>query len=88
MKSPIILEGVPFPWNEPNPYGAVVNDAGKVNWAAAASADPGVMKCPGCGVYLWNEGIQVRCPDCLHEFITSAGMWHAQRTEEAKRGGR
>lgn len=71
MKSPIILEGKPFPWNEPNPHGEVVQEDGEVNWAAAAFADPGVMTCPNCKAYLWQEGLRVRCPDCAHEFDTS-----------------
>lgn len=70
MKSPIILEGKAFPWNEPNPAGEVVDANGEVNWMAAAFADPGCLKCPGCGVFLWNEGLRVRCPDCGAEFDT------------------
>lgn len=70
MKTPIIIEGCAFPWKEPNPHGEVVDADGEVNWAAAAFADPGVMTCPACGVYLWNEGLRVRCPDCAHEWDT------------------
>jgi hypothetical protein len=70
MKSPIILEGTAFPWNEPNPFGSPVDEDGQVNWRAAAFADPGVIKCPGCGEFLWNEGLRVRCPDCSAEFDT------------------
>lgn len=68
MKSPIILEGHAFPWAEPNPHGEVIDEEGEVNWAAAAFADPGCMKCPACGVFLWREGNLVRCPDCAHEW--------------------
>lgn len=68
MKRPIILEGKGFPWDEPNPHGAVIDEDGEVNWAAAAFADPGVMKCPGCGEYLWQEGALVKCPDCGHQW--------------------
>lgn len=70
MKSPIILEGEPFPWDEPNLIGPVVGADGGVNWMAAAWADPGVMRCPQCLVFLWNEGIRVRCPECGAEFNT------------------
>ena len=70
MKSPIILEGVAFLWSEPNPHGEVVDESGEVNWAAAAFSDPGCMACPKCNVYLWNEGLRVRCPECSHEFDT------------------
>lgn len=67
MKSPIILTGKPFDWKQggENMLRAVNND-GTVNWAAAFGADPGVMKCPNCGVYLWREGEDVQCPDCRH----------------------
>jgi hypothetical protein len=70
VKAPIILEGKPFDWESTNAHGPAVNAAGEVNWAAAAWGDPGVMKCPACGVYLWNEGTRVRCPDCSAEFDT------------------
>lgn len=70
MKSPIIIEGQVFPWSEPNPAGEVVGADGEVNWRAAAFADPGVMQCPKCSVYLWQEGLRVRCPDCGEEFDT------------------
>lgn len=79
MKSPIILKGEPFLWNEPNPHGETVDEDGEVNWAAAAFADPGVMGCPRCAVYLWNEGDFVRCPDCGHEFETNNGKWKRER---------
>lgn len=87
MKSPIILEGRAFPWSKPNPHGAVVDESGNVNWAAAAFADPGVMKCPGCGCYLWNEGLRVRCPDCAAEFDTSNKAF-TQRNANRKEAGR
>lgn len=70
MKSPIILEGKPFPWNEPNPCGESVGPDGEVNWMAAAFADPGCMSCPNCNEYLWREGLLVRCPHCAHEWRT------------------
>jgi hypothetical protein len=88
MKSPIILEGSPFPWNEPNPHGPVVDGNGEVNWAAAAFADPGVTTCPGCGEYLWNEGVRVRCPDCATEFETSNGKWLRDRQARALLAGK
>lgn len=82
MKSPIILEGRAFPWDEPNPhgdvFGDVVDDAGEVNWAAAAFADPGVMSCPKCGEYLWAEGLRVRCPTCSAEWDTRNKEWAAK----------
>jgi len=81
VKSPIIIKGSSFPWSEPNPHGAVIDDAGEVNWAAAAFADPGCMKCPGCGEYLWQEGEFVRCPHCSHEFETPAGKAKRERVE-------
>ena len=71
MRSPIILEGKAFPWDEPNPHGEVTDAEGNINWAAAAFADPGVLSCPGCKEYLWNEGFRVRCPGCGREFDTS-----------------
>ena len=83
MKSPIILEGDPFPWDAPNPLGAIIDAAGKVNWMAAAFADPGVMSCPKCKEYLWNEGNRVRCPDCGHEFETPNGQWQRERQEKS-----
>jgi hypothetical protein len=70
VKHPIILDGPAFPWCEPNPAGPVIDADGEVNWMAAAFADPGVVKCPGCAEYLWNEGYRVRCPDCAAEFDT------------------
>jgi hypothetical protein len=72
MKSPIIIRGERFPWDEPNPHGEVADRNGEVNWAAAAFADPGVIQClnPKCGVYLWNEGDEVCCPDCGHQWVT------------------
>jgi hypothetical protein len=71
MKNAIILSGKPFDWDEGAKMQDLVADAaaeGHVNWYAAAGADPGVMKCPGCGEYLWKEGERVRCPDCGHEW--------------------
>jgi hypothetical protein len=82
MKSPIILEGRPFDWefgneaskhilNEDEALTAEVHEEeAPINWGAAMCADPGVMKCPGCGAFLWNEGDRVRCPDCGHEWRT------------------
>lgn len=77
---PVIIEGEPFPWHEPNPAGEVVGPDGEVNWMAAAYADPGVMKCPNCGVYLWQEGTVVQCPKCEHQ-------WNAV-DEQRRRFGR
>ena len=71
MKSPIIIEGKAFDWNEGAKYSADAVDAdGNVNWQAASFADPGCMCCPKCKIYLWNEGLRVRCPDCGEEFDT------------------
>lgn len=72
LKHPIILEGEAFPWGEPNPFGEPTEDNPRM-WAAAAWADPGVISCPQCNVYLWHEGLRVRCPDCGHEFRTRNG---------------
>jgi Zn finger protein HypA/HybF involved in hydrogenase expression len=65
MQRPIILEGKPFDWDEggKNMLNAVDKD-GNVNWRAAMSADPGVMRCPSCDEYLWKEGKKVKCPKC------------------------
>jgi exosome complex RNA-binding protein Csl4 len=69
MKRPIIIAGRPFDWEEGERYRArVVAEDGSIDWMAAAFADPGVMKCPGCGEFLWNEGSRVRCPHCTHEW--------------------
>lgn len=71
MKNPIILSGKPFDWEFGDKMQEKVAEAaeqGEVNWGAAFFADPGVMKCPGCGVHLWREGERVRCPDCGHEW--------------------
>lgn len=75
MKRPIILDGKAFPWGEPNPRGSVIDEDGDVNWGAAAWDDPGVMSCPKCKSYLWNEGMRVRCPDCGEEFDTENKRW-------------
>ena len=48
----------------------VVDEDGNVNWRAAFSADPGVIECPGCGIFLWREGTKVECPDCGEVFFT------------------
>jgi hypothetical protein len=85
IKRPIILDGEPFPWDEPNPMGEVVDDDGRVNWAAALWADPGTMRCPGCGVALWREGYRVRCPDCGHECET--GNQRRTRRTHGRKGG-
>ena len=79
MKSPIIVSGKAFPWEEPNPHGEVVDATGEVNWAAAAFADPGCIKCPKCSVYLWNEGDEVKCPECDHQWVTEDGKRRAER---------
>lgn len=72
VKHPIILEGQGFDWERgAKMQERVVTEEGRVNWAAAMFADPGVMKCPNCGCYLWNEGKKVRCPDCGHEWYTN-----------------
>ena len=67
----IILEGPAFDWADGARYSAkVVQPDGSVDWRAAAFADPGIMKCPGCGAYLWLEGWRVRCPECSTEWDT------------------
>lgn len=69
MKRPIILEGKPFDWDAgAESLKNAVSGDGEANWGAAAFADPGVMKCPGCQEYLWREGERVRCPHCSHEW--------------------
>jgi hypothetical protein len=69
MRRPTILQGEPFDWAAGAEAARnIVGDDGEVNWMAAASADPGVVKCPGCGEHLWREGERVRCPVCGHEF--------------------
>jgi hypothetical protein len=71
VKSPIIIEGKAFDWHEGAEYSAkAVDSDGNVNWQAASFADPGVIACPKCKAYLWNEGLRVRCPDCGEEFDT------------------
>lgn len=67
IKDPIILEGPGFDWERGEEVSKhVINSEGNVNWKAASMADPGVMKCPSCGIYLWWEGDKVKCPDCGH----------------------
>ena len=71
IKNPIILEGPAFDWEAGKRHSAnAVDSDGNVNWHSAMFADPGIMKCEKCGVYLWQEGYKVRCPDCGHEFET------------------
>jgi len=67
---PIILSGPAFDWDEGARYQANAVVDGEVNWRAAMFADPGVMKCPGCGEFLWREGHVVKCPHCSHEWDT------------------
>ena len=76
MKSPIILEGEPFDWEAGATAADKVMNGQVINWGAAMAADPGIMACPGCGVFLWREGVRVKCPDCGQE-------WN-QREKEAK----
>lgn len=74
MKSPVILEGVPFDWEASKKMSErVVNDEGEVSWFAAMSADPGCMQCPSCGEYLWREGRKVQCPECEHVWEVDVG---------------
>jgi hypothetical protein len=71
VKSPIIIEGPPADWKAHEKASShVVDDEGNVNWGSAMCADPGVKKCPGCGLFMWNEGWLVQCPDCEHVFET------------------
>ena len=60
MKSAIIHAGQSFDWEAAEKF----QRAAGSNMAAAFYADPGVMTCPGCGEYLWNEGDDVECPVC------------------------
>ena len=65
MKRPIILSGNPFDWEQGQKAMLnAVDDKGEVDWRNAFAADPGVMRCPGCQIWLWNEGEEVECPDC------------------------
>jgi ssDNA-binding Zn-finger/Zn-ribbon topoisomerase 1 len=65
MKRAIILKGKPFDWEEGKKNLLnVVREDGSINWRAASKADPGVMHCPICQLYLWREGEKVKCPDC------------------------
>jgi hypothetical protein len=77
-----IIEGEPFPWNEPNPAGEVVDSSGAVNWMAAAFADPGVTRCPSCGAHYWNEGLIVECLECHAQFETSNGQFARRHATE------
>ena len=71
MKNSIIHSGKAFDWERANEaVDNIADDDGNVNWYAALCADPGVMSCPGCGVHLWREGIDVECPDCGHRWNT------------------
>lgn len=71
MKHPIIIEGNAFDFEAASEAASqAVDNDGNVCWGAAMFADPGVMTCPSCGLYLWNEGDVVRCPDCGHEWET------------------
>jgi len=81
MKHPIILKGPPADWDaHAAAQERVVDPGGEVNWWSAHAADPGCIKCPGCGVFLWAEGFEVRCPDCGHEWETPSGK-HTRETE-------
>ena len=75
MKRPIILQGEPFDWAAgATAMSNAVNEGTEgtqVNWRAAFSADPGVVKCFDCGVFLWREGEKIECPDC-HAIIELA----------------
>ena len=65
MKEPIIHDGKPFDWKAgAEAMQHAVTPEGEPNWGALMAADPGVMKCPGCGVHLWQEGRIVECPEC------------------------
>jgi len=69
MKRPIILQGEPFDWQAGGQaMESAVGESGQVNWRAAAMADPGVMRCPDCNVWLWREGQKVECPHCHTTF--------------------
>lgn len=69
IKHPIILEGKPFDWASGGlALLDAVDEQGNINWRSAFAADPGVMICLGCGLYLWHEGESVECPDCGNVF--------------------
>lgn len=58
-----ILGKVTFDW-EAGAEAAkrVQRDDGSINWRAALSADPGVVRCNKCERYLWNESDTLQCP--------------------------
>jgi len=71
VKNAIILKGKPFDWEAAkSSMENAVSEDGTPNFLAAMGADPGVMKCPNCGIFLWREGEFVECPDCGEQFST------------------
>lgn len=69
MREPILIEGKSFDWEEAKQYqDAAVDKDGNVNYFAAAFADPGVTKCPGCEEYYWRVGTLVKCHNCATEW--------------------
>lgn len=80
MRTAKILTGAPFDWQGAQKHAAsAVDDRGEVDWRAAAFADPGVTKCPGCGAFYWNEGDTVECLDCGAQWETANGKWKRER---------
>lgn len=79
MKHPIIIEGSPFDWERgKRAMDAVISKSGDVNWGAAMAADPGVTKCPKCGVYFWKEAKLVKCTEC-------GFSWNTENNQEIQR---
>lgn len=83
MKPPIIHDGKPFDWKKgAEAASQIVQPDGSIHWGAAFMADPGVMKCPGCGAWLWQEGRIVECPDCgeaWNQHKQSAERWNIRQ---------
>jgi hypothetical protein len=63
VKRGIPISGPAFDWEQAEKAQQHVIDetTGEVNWKAAMAADPGVVKCPGCGEYVWAEAPRMRC---------------------------
>ncbi len=62
MKHGTPIHGPVFDWDMAKKAAEhVVGDDGEVNWRAAFAADPGVVRCLGCGEFLWDEAPLMRC---------------------------
>lgn len=74
LRRPIILTGEPFNWEQ---AATLLDEAlsvdGEIDWQKAMAADPGVMRCPHCQVFLWKEGTEVACPVCGFIFVVKYG---------------